>query len=283
MNEKWTRRLLEWMPKRPISRCMHRASDLQPPGALLRPMLRIFAGKYGIDLDEAEFDLEQYPSFDAFFTRRLKPGARTVDPDPGVVVSPADGQWARSGRIEDLHLEQIKGKRYSADELLRSVEKAKTFRNGSYATIYLSPKNYHRVHFPCSGNVTAFHYIPGEVFPVNPPSVQSIDHLFTRNERLVTYLESEHGKAAIVLVAATCVSRITQSYDPERGRFVAGKESKKTYFEPIAVEKGRELGVFHLGSTVVMLLEENRVLWDGRPFADELRFGESIGTWINES
>ncbi len=277
MGETTTRLWLNLLPKQTLSRLMGWCADRRPPQALLQSVISAYVEHFGIDLSEAVVPEDGFRSFDEFFTRHMKPGTRPIDPNSRALISPADGVLGRSGLIENLDLEQIKGKKYSAADLLASPHKAEAFTGGAYSTVYLSPGNYHRVHFPCDGQVTGFHYVPGTVYPVNPAATHSIDHLFSRNERLIVYMKTDRGKVAVVMVGATCVARITQSYDPQRARFSAHKESKKEYFEVIPVNKGNELGVFHLGSTVVMLFSPEMVTLDPNGFDQPVKMGQRIG------
>ena len=167
-----------------------------------------------MDVDEAEHALEHYPTFAEFFTRGLKPGSRPVDPGEKVVVSPVDGARVPGGlRRARAACLQAKGIHYTVDELLGDEEAAKPFHGGAWTTIYLSPRDYHRIHSPLGGKITGYAYIPGEFWPVNPASVKNKQALFCVNERLVTYLDTVAGKCAVVKVGATCVSRIKAAYD----------------------------------------------------------------------
>lgn len=279
MNEKITRTWLRLMPKRTLSDLAGWASDLRIPRVLLEKVIKSFCRAYGVDLDEIEGDLSSFRSFDEFFMRRLKDGARPVDSDERAIVCPADGQWTCSGKIEALQLTQIKGKRYSAGELLNSEDLADVFKDGVYVTVYLSPHDYHRVHFPCAGKVTGCTYVPGELFPVNPASVRTIDHLFSRNERLIVNMKTEGGPVAVLMIGATCVARISQSFAERPKRFLRGEEVQENYDKPINVKGGDELGVFHMGSTVVMLFERGSVELEGIGEGDLVKTGRRIGKW----
>ncbi len=274
-----TRMLLTLMPKHSFSLGMQWLSDLHLPKSVQQKAIRTFANQYSIDLDEVEKPLSEYATFDEFFTRRLKPGARIVDSAENALVSPCDGFWSNAGRIEELQLEQIKGKRYRLDALLGGEDLAEPYADGGYATLYLSPKDYHRVHFPCDGRVVLTRYIPGRQFPVNAPSVRTIEELFSRNERMVTVLETSKGLMAIVMVAATCVSRITQSYDPTLAAFDRKVGGTFHHYPAVDISKGDELGIFHLGSTVILAFPEETLELENGRIGAPLTMGERIATW----
>jgi phosphatidylserine decarboxylase len=240
-----------------LSRATGRLADARLPPFALRPLLRLYVRAYGVDLGEAEGPLDSFGTFNSFFTRRLREGARPVASGEGVVVSPCDSRLCAIGPVPaDGRLEQVKGSTYSIDALLGSEEDAAPYRRGSHATLYLSPAMYHRVHAPVDGRVVAWRYVPGRLFPVNGAGVRSVPGLFTRNERVALFLNTEaHGPVAVVLVGAANVGRMTLAFADlvtNRGR-PAGRTVPAI---PVAVGRGDELGTFNLGSTVVLLLAE---------------------------
>ena len=240
-----------------LSRLTGRLSDLRPPAFLLAPAIRLYTHAFGADLSEAALPAEGYPSFNAFFTRRLREGARPIAGGEGVVVSPSDSRLRGIGPIPpDGRLDQVKGSSYSIEALLGSVEDASPFRRGVYATLYLSPAMYHRVHSPVDGRVRAWRYVPGRLFPVNAPAVRSIPGLFTRNERVALFVDTgAHGPVAVVLVGAANVGRLSLAFAglvTNRGRAA----DRVVPTEPVTVRRGDELGAFNLGSTVVLLLAD---------------------------
>ena len=244
----------------PLSRLVGRLADLRPPRALLLPLVRAYVRAYGVDLSEAALPADAYPSFSAFFTRRLRDGARPIETEPGVLVSPSDSRLASIGRVpDDGCLEQVKGDRYSLEALLGASGDAEALRGGQHATLYLSPSMYHRVHSPVDGRIVAWRYVPGRLFPVNAMGVRAVPGLFTRNERVVILLETDaHGRVAVVLVGATNVGRIQLAFaelETNRGR-ATGRFAPP---QPIPVRRGDELGVFNLGSTVVLLVADPRL------------------------
>lgn len=247
-----------------MSRLVGRLADVPIPRPLRRPVLGAFAAAVGIDLAEAEGELRDYPCLDAFFVRRLRPGLRPMPSDPHTVVSPVDGRLGQIGEVAEGRAIQAKGLRYSVAELLGDPAEAAGFEGGWFATIYLSPRDYHRIHAPVSGAVTWARHEPGALMPVNPPAVTLVPDLFARNERLACRLASAAGAVAVVAVAAINVGRISAAFDPAwngpRGgvtnRRGAGPESRR-YEPPPRVERGAELMAFHLGSTVVLLGQGN--------------------------
>jgi phosphatidylserine decarboxylase len=243
-----------------------------------------FLRRYGVDLAEAqESDWRAYPHFNAFFTRALRPGARPFDQAPaGAVLSPADGRVSALGALSAGTLLQAKGHTYAARELLGTEEDARPFQGGRYLTVYLSPRDYHRVHMPAAGRLVRLRYVPGRLFSVNAATTRRVPRLFARNERVVALFETELGRMAVVLVGAFFVGGLetvwTGPITPPHG----GRPAHWDYPDghpgtrlPAAAEMGR----FNLGSTVVVLLEGSGVRWDatlspGRP----VRAGQVLGT-----
>lgn len=277
MNDQTFMKLMALLPKSALSSAVGVATRLPAPSPVHRWAIRQFARAYNVDVHEAEHALEKYPTFAQFFTRSLKPGSRPVDAGEKVVVSPVDGAVSQVGYSENGHVVQAKGITYSVAQLLGNEEAARPFNGGAWTTLYLSPRDYHRIHAPLGGTVEGYSYIPGEFWPVNPASVKNKQALFCVNERLVTYLHTAAGKCAVVKVGATCVSRIRATYDDVLTH--AGKPGKvHRYEQPLAVAKGAELGVFEMGSTVILLFEPGRVRWDEslQPEA-VVRMGKRIG------
>ena len=277
--------LLQRLPAGALSRLVGRLADVTLPTPLRRPLLGAFARLVGADLAEAEQPLSFYPSLDAFFTRHLRPGVRPVDGDPGSVVSPVDALVGELGTLQNGHLLQVKGRPYSAASLLGDAAWAQRYEGGPYVTLYLTPRHYHRIHSPFAGEVVAARHLPGALLPVSPPAVALVPELFPRNERVVCLLEGAVGGAAVVAVGATNVGRISTAFDTDwhdrRGGVSnrpGARESVRGYDPPRPVAKGAELMAFHLGSTVVLLLEAGRLrlaehLLPGR----EIRCGQALG------
>ena len=259
-----------------LSRVTGRLADLRLPGFALRPLLSLYMRAFGVDLAEAAEPLGSFATFNAFFTRRLRAGARPVANGEGVVVSPSDSRLSAIGPVPpDGRLEQVKGSTYSIGALLGSAEDAAPFREGIHATLYLSPAMYHRVHAPVAGRVRSFRYVPGRLFPVNGAGVRSVPGLFTRNERVAVLMDTEaHGPVAVVLVGAANVGRMSLSFADlvtNRGRPAA----RVVPTEPVALKRGDEMGVFNLGSTVVLLLADTR-LGPAAAAGDLVRVGQAL-------
>ncbi len=270
--------MVRWAPKGTYSRLIGYVADRKLPRPLREPVYTAFAKRVGANLDEVERPLADYPSLGAFFTRRLKPGARAIRGDSGAVVSPCDGVVAESGVVHAGQMVQAKGQHYSLFGLLADRAGAARFEGGTYVTIYLSPKDYHRVHFAVEGQVTGFQHVPGALFPVNAAAAKYVGALYTRNERLITYQDSPAGEVATVMVGATAVGRISVTYDAVQTH--AGKKGRPgprvRFATPRPIARGDELGTFHLGSTVVMLFEPGRVRLHELTAGKTLRLGEII-------
>lgn len=245
-------------------------------------LMKLFLRHYEVNLAEAESsDLAHYDNFQSLFTRRLKPGARPIAAGDTLLVSPVDGTISELGAIAHEQILQVKGRTYTVSELLALEDKADNpFINGQFMTVYLAPKDYHRVHMPFAGQLQETVYVPGRLFSVNEKSVQTIPRLFARNERLVCYFDSPHGPFAVIFVAAMLVAGIHTAF---AGRITPNrhKDTVLTDYQQqaIAFTKGAELGYFCYGSTVILLFPENKLAWDASLKAGQsLRMGQAIGT-----
>ena len=270
--------LVRLLPRAALSRAVGAATRARAPASMHQVAMRRFARVYRVQLEEAEQPLEAYRTFSDFFSRGLKVGARPVDPGERVVVSPVDGTVSEAGRIENGQCVQAKGLSFPIPELLQDADAAVPFaEGGSFATLYLSPRDYHRVHAPLDGRIKGWRYLPGELWPVNPTSVRSVPGLFALNERLVTWLDTPAGRCAVVMVGATCVGRLRAAYDDVLSQ-TGSPAAARTYESPISVSKGDELGRFEMGSTVILLFASGRVTWDGalRP-GSKVTMGRRIG------
>ncbi len=248
-------------------------------GRFTPQLIRWFAKRYGVNMDEAlDPDLASYASFNDFFTRALRPDARPLaDAD---FVSPVDGAISQCGAIERDQIIQAKGHRYSTTALVGGdAGLAAQFEHGSFATLYLSPRDYHRIHMPCDGRLTRMIYVPGALFSVNPATARGVPGLFARNERVVCVFESAFGQFVLTLVGATIVGSMATAWygvvNPPRTRSV---REWRYDDQDIVLKKGEEMGRFLLGSTVVMLfprgvLEFNADWKPGRA----IRMGEAMG------
>ena len=290
------------LPQHLLSRTAGLLADCETPW-FKNVLIRLFARRFQVNMAEAaEPQLESYPSFNAFFTRPLAAGARPVHPAPDGVVCPADGAISQLGAIDGDQLLQAKGRYYSVAELLADAERAKAFENGRFATIYLAPRDYHRVHMPVAGTLTGQTYLPGGLFSVNPVTTASRDRLFARNERLVCHFDTQAGAMALVMVGAMIVGGIETVWQSgAAGSLSAGSppvwkaqiqngaagslsdlgsrsggDGKPP--QPVRLDKGAEMGRFKLGSTVILLFPEGAVEWEGHYRADSpTRMGELLG------
>jgi phosphatidylserine decarboxylase len=271
---------LRLLPKNALSRLVGRVTDARLPAAPLRAAMRSFARAYRIDLDESP-PLETYPTFGKFFARPLLPGRRPIAPGDEVVVSPVDALVSETGLATSGRLLQAKGIDYGVAALLGDAALGAAFEGGAWATLYLSPQDYHRIHFPLGGRVTGWRYVPGQLWPVNAASVRQVPGLFTVNERLVTLLASPLGPVAIVSVGATVVGRVRASFDPAvpcTDQPGALGVQAHDYAAPLPVEKGGELGAFEMGSTVILVFAPGRVALDPRLVpGSRVRVGQAIG------
>jgi phosphatidylserine decarboxylase len=243
-----------------LSRLTAPLADLRLPGPLLRAFMRAYIRAYGVDMSEAAEPLTAFPSFNAFFTRRLRMGARPVCAETEAVVSPCDSRVHSIGAVpEDGRLEQIKGRTYALAALLGSEDDARTFARGVHATLYLSPSMYHRVHSPVDGLIRAWRYVPGRLFPVNSLAVRHVEGLFAVNERVSVLVDTPaFGPVAVIMVGATNVGRMSLSFADlvtNSGRPGALTQPPA----PIPIARGQELGAFNLGSTVVLLVADPRL------------------------
>ncbi|EAT12306.1 phosphatidylserine decarboxylase [Bermanella marisrubri] len=236
-----------------------------------------FAAKYDVNMDEAlEEDLRAYKSFNDFFTRALKDGARPISDDK--IVSPADGAVSQLGEIELGRCFQAKGRDFGVNELLGGdAERAEPFMKGDFATIYLSPKDYHRVHMPCDGVLKETVYVPGDLFSVNPATAEGVDGLFARNERLVCMFETEHGPMAMVLVGAMIVAGIETVWSGQVCPLPKKAQVQKYDGGEIRLKKGDEMGRFKLGSTVILCFPPDTIDFNDEIKAESpLKMGQGI-------
>ena len=282
VNRGWIVDLVQRLPAGVISRGWGFLVRRRHPRAAVGVAKRLFVRAVGIDLDEAAAPIGSYASLEELFIRRLRPGARRTDPSPVAVVSPVDGVVGACGTVEDGTLLQVKGRTYSLGRLLDDEDEATRYEGGPYATFYLSPRDYHRIHTPVTGDVREARIVPGRLLPVFQESVDRVEELFARNERLITYLDTaEAGRMAVVKVGATMVGRIGVTYDLTARTNVPGGRTRHLRYDPAhALKKGEELGVFELGSTVVLVGERGRVAFDALVPGEPVRVGDRIGTLL---
>jgi len=272
--------LLQYLlPKQRLTTFAGRVAGAQG-GSMTTRLIRWFVGRYGVDMNEAEnADIGSYRSFNDFFTRPLRDGMRPVS--TADFVCPVDGAISQFGAIDDHHILQAKGHRFTTTELIGGdAALAAQFRHGSFANLYLSPRDYHRLHMPCDGKLTRMIYVPGALFSVNPITARGVPNLFARNERVVCVFDSpEHGPFVMVLVGATIVGSMATVWhgvvNPKR----TNKVSEWTYDDrALILQKGEEMGRFLLGSTIVMLFRQDTITFNAH-WAPErpVRLGEMMG------
>ncbi len=266
-------------PQHGLSRLVGMLAASEHP-VISQALIRSFQKQYDIDMSlAANPDLASYSSFNAFFTRPLKADARPIAEATDVVVSPADGAISQLGQIRGDAIFQAKGQSFSVDQLIGDMALAAPFKGGEFATVYLSPRDYHRVHMPFAGRLTDTLYIPGELFSVNGTTAQHVEGLFARNERMVCLFDTEHngkrGRMAVVLVGAMIVAGIETV---ATGKAQPNGQIQHQHHD-LYLAKGAELGRFYLGSTAVVLFEPNTVCWDQHLQADSVVcMGESMAT-----
>ena len=261
------------IPQHLLSKCMHRFARIEITW-LKNTFLRWFVKKYGVNLAEAERErIEDYCHINDFFTRSLKSSVRAIDDVE--IVSPVDGVVSQAGGIQSSQILQAKGHHYSVQQLLADESSAQ-FENGQFATIYLSPKDYHRIHMPFSGKLKSMRYISGDLFSVNQKTAENVDGLFARNERLVCYFETTFGEVAFILVGAIMVGsmevvwqgKITPPYTKSIDNYDYSAKN-------IKLAKGEEMGRFNMGSTVILLLPEGAPKMD-LSGSQSLKMGQSV-------
>jgi phosphatidylserine decarboxylase len=244
-------------------------------------MIRSFIRLYGVDMGQAlEPNPSAYGCFNEFFTRALRPETRPIAPDPDTVACPADGTVSRIGAISEGRIIQAKGKDFSVIELLGGhQENAKLFANGRFATIYLSPRDYHRLHMPVNGTLREMIHVPGKLFSVNAATTANVPNLFARNERVVTLFDTEVGPMALVLVGAIFVASIETVWHGVVTPPTSATVRSWHYPESSpALSRGQEMGRFNMGSTVIVLFGDGVVEWEESLIADSIvRMGQSLG------
>lgn len=282
----WFQRLLNFfmqlLPHHLLSAVMYGVArcEWRP---LKNSLIRWVVKHFEVELDEALVrEADGYPSFNAFFTRQLEPAARPVADGPGDIVSPVDGELSQAAQISGGRVLQAKGRDYSLLELLGGDrEMAALFADGDFATIYLSPRDYHRIHMPLDGHLRQMAHVPGRLFSVNQQTTATVPNLFARNERVITLFETPAGPMAMILVGAIFVGGIETVWSgvvtPRRHR-VSRWEYAPSAENQLLLHKGEEMGRFNMGSTVILLFAPQRASWDAfmTPGAD-LRFGQRIG------
>ena len=271
------------LPKHALSRLVGKLAAAEA-GPITRMLIRGFIKQYKINMSEARYEhAEAYKTFNEFFTRPLKAGARPLHDGEKAFVHPVDGTVSQLGDIVDDGIFQAKGHEFSLIELLGGAEKtAEPFQNGQFATVYLAPKDYHRIHMPMDGVLKEMVYIPGDLFSVNPLTAENVPNLFARNERVAAIFDTEIGPMAMVLVGATIVASIETVWagtvTPPAGKSVFRWLYESEGPNAINLKKGEEMGRFKLGSTIVAVFPQNTIefLAENEP-GKVTRMGEHFG------
>jgi phosphatidylserine decarboxylase len=272
---------LRILPRKGLSRALGRIARVPAPRPLLRAAVNAYCNVYGVDLNEYEVPSAGFDTFDAFFTRTLKPGQRPLDTESDALVSPADGRVEDAGMIDVGSTLRVKGRTYSVGELLADRWAGSLYAGGQFAVIYLSPRDYHRVHAPVDGRVRTVRHVPGTLFPVNAIGLQHVPKLFARNERVVVEQASAlHGSITTVLVGAIGVGRISLAFDPEL-LTNAGRVHSERIYDALGADapylrRGDELGTFHMGSTVLVFTGPGSSLGLVKRVGQTIRMGEAL-------
>lgn len=283
--------LLGRLPQAGLSRGLGRLADVPIPPPLRKPILGKLASALGMDLDEAARPLEAFTSANDLFVRRLREGVRRWPDDPRALASPVDGIVGAVGEVRRGRAIQAKGRDYAVADLLADPGGAERYDGGLFVTLYLSPRHYHRIHAPTGGTIAAARHVPGALLPVNGPAVAHVPDLFPRNERLLCGVDGPLGRVAVVAVGAYNVGRISAAFDPAwSGRdgmaWITnrrkGPPEERAYDPPVRVERGAEIMAFHLGSTVVLLVEPGRVApTDACAPGREVRLGDALAVPVD--
>ncbi len=271
------------LPKQALTRFAGTVASARR-GGMPTQIIRRFVARYGVDMNEAaEPDIAAYASFNDFFTRALKPGVRPIA--RADLICPVDGAISQFGAIDRDQLLQAKGHRYSTTALVGGdTELAERFEHGHFATLYLSPKDYHRIHMPCAGRLLRMIYVPGALFSVNPTTARGVPGLFARNERVVCVFETDHGPLVLALVGATIVGSMATVWhgvvNPPRSKRLREWRYDRPEDQRIELAQGEEMGRFLLGSTVVLLMPNGALRFnpDWAP-GRAIRLGEAMADW----
>lgn len=275
----WPLYLLALLPKHALSKLLGFWARWRWPQPIQAWLNRGYVHLFQVEASEAEQPIESYVSIVDLFTRHLKPGLRPIDKQKDILVSPADGAWGQHGRVQDGQALQVKGRPYNIAALLGDDEDAQDFSHGTYATFYLSPRDYHRFHMPIDANLHRARYIPGRLWPVNARSIAHIDQVFARNERIICFFTSELGKMALVAVGATVVGRTVVEFDD----LITNpwqRHIQERRYQDMAFSRGQELGRFEFGSTIILICENPNLQFSAATAGQSVKVGEQIAKLI---
>jgi phosphatidylserine decarboxylase len=278
-----TRTILAYkiMPKSMLSRAFGALTRVRMPRGFLRRFIAWYSAKFGVNASEYVEPAGGFRTINEFFTRKLKDGARPVDPDIRSVVSPVDARVDQYGHIDAERLIQAKGIDYRLSDLVPS-EMHRHFLDGEFITLYLSPGDYHRIHSPVKGTIEGFYHVPGKLFTVKESMVQALPDLFSINERLISYVRAPGGMVAVCKVGATNVGRISLSYDTviTNKTFRSRKERLYSDGGKKEIDRGGELGTFNLGSTVVLLFAKGMIRFEPLALGSKVKMGQRIAALL---
>ena len=272
------------LPQRLSTQLVYRLTRIRWPW-FKNTFIRVFSAVFKVDLDEAETrDLNAYPHFNAFFTRALHPDARHIH--HGGLCCPVDGRVSQVGSLQGERILQAKGRDYSLTELLGGDhDRVAALQDGEFTTLYLSPRDYHRIHMPCAGVLTAMIHVPGKLFSVSPLTTRVIPSLFARNERVICHFTTDHGPLVVILVGAINVASIETVWEgvitPPLGKRIRRWDYSTA---PVRLAQGDELGRFNMGSTVIILSGSGSLVWDAAIQPDaQVRMGQALASWSGEA
>ena len=277
---------LRHLPKNAMSRLAGHLVSIRLPQPLQRWQILLASRWFGINLDEVRDPLASFACFQDFFVRALAPGARPIDPAPDAIVSPCDGAWGESGVVEDGQLVQVKGQQYSLGALLGSVADAKQYEGGCFATLYLSPADYHRFHAPCDVSISKARYLAGSLWPVNGAGLNGVDGLFAQNERIAAFMDlSGRGifdGVCVVAVGATMVGKVRVNFDSLTTNVKGASSYVREYVDAPGVRAprlsaGTEWGRFEFGSTLIVLISAEAGELEFQSVGTKVKMGERIG------
>lgn len=272
MKNKTLKSLITIIPHKVISKAAGKFTNSRPSKILIKPYSKL----YKINLNEIEKPINEYKNMTEFFTRKLSEGARNFNLQSNIVSSPVDGTVSEFGNINEGSLIQAKGINYTVENLIGDKKLASKYKNGSFITIYLSPKDYHRIHIPLDSKLMSYSYIRGRLFPVNSIGVKEVKGLFTKNERLISNFQYDNSHYSLVKVGAFIVGSVKVNY--ENNINYKEKIFIEDIKEDIKFSKGDEIGKFEFGSTIILLFENKIDFSDNIKSGSKINLGEDIGT-----
>ncbi len=270
--------IISILPKCFISRIAGYLARLPVPPFILGKVIKCYADRYKVNKNEIEYPEKGFKCFEGFFTRKLKEGVHVIDDRHESVISPVDAEIVQFGKIEKHKILQAKGIDFSLKDLFPS-DSYEFFTDGDFITLYLSPADYHRIHSPVTGRITGYFIIPGTLFSVQNFSLKNLRNLYTKNERLISYIQTANGQVAVCKIGAMNVGRITVCHDNEIRTNKWFRKRKEFIYKPDErpiIKKGQELGIFHIGSTVILVFQKDMINFKEIYCGEKIRMGERI-------